>query len=167
MFTEENIKRAVRTLCDLFDEDERWMLDDAYFDLEGISADSIIRALDDRMEDVFEYKALSTAGDTIDYRGRYLFGHRAMRLLTVENFTVADDHYGMDYDVELWLLEDMTFAKVCCFRTMIAEQEYLDALTEYRIIQGYVEENSDLFFTIEELLEELDCIFCLAESYEK
>ena len=90
-----------------------------------------------------------------------------MRLLTVENFTVADEHYEMDYDVELWLLEDMTFAKVCCFRTMIAEQEYLNALTEYRIVEGYVEENSDLFFTIEELLEELDCICCLAESYEE
>ena len=150
MFTEENIKRAVQSLCDLFTEDERWMLDDEYFDLEGVSTE-----------------ALSTAGDTIDYRGRYLFEHRAMRLLTVENFTVADEHYEMDYDVELWLLEDMTFAKVCCFRTMIAEQEYLNALTEYRIVEGYVEENSDLFFTIEELLEELDCICCLAESYEE
>ena len=47
------------------------MLDDEYFDLEGVSTDNIIRALDDRNGDVFEYKALSTAGDTIDYRGRY------------------------------------------------------------------------------------------------
>ena len=44
MFTEENIKRAVQSLCDLFTEDERWMLDDEYFDLEGVSTDNIIRA---------------------------------------------------------------------------------------------------------------------------
>ena len=78
-----------------------------------------------------------------------------------------DYHYGMEYDAELWLLEDMSFAVVHCFRTMMEKHGHLGALTEYRIVRDNIENSEDLFFSIEELLEELDCICSLAESYKE
>lgn len=167
MFTEENIKMAFQNLCELFDENERWMVDEDFFALEGITNHCMMKALEDRMEEVFEYKALSDAGTYMDYRGRYLFDQRAVRILCYENYSVEDDHYGMEYDAELWLLEDMSFVMVHCFRTMIEKNEYLGALTEYRVVQNEIEYSDDLFFTIEDLLEELDCICSLAESYKR
>lgn len=125
------------------------------------------KALKDRMEDVFAYKALSDSEIYLDYRGAYLFDQQAVRILRYENYSVADDHYGMEYDAELWLLEDMSFVIVNCFRTMIENQENLGALTEYRIVKKEIESCEDLFFPIEDLLEELDCICSLAESYKR
>ena len=119
------------------------------------------------MEDVFEYKAVSAGRNHVDYRGRYLFDQRAIRILAVENFAMEDYHYGMEYEAELWLLEDMSFAVVHCFRTMMEKHGQLGALTEYRIVRENIESSEDLFFTIEELLEELDCICSLAESYKR
>lgn len=167
MFTEENIKRAFQALCGLYDEEDRWMLDDNFFAVEGISNYCMAKALEDRMDEVFEYKAVSETKTHVDYRGRYLFDQRAVRIITVENFSMADYHYGMEYDAELWLLEDMNFAVVHCFRTMMEKHGHLGALTEYRIIRDQIENSEDLFFTIEELLEELDCICSLAESYRR
>ncbi|MDO4515055.1 MAG: hypothetical protein Q4B72_13610 [Lachnospiraceae bacterium] len=167
VFTERNIKAAFQALCEMYEEEERWMMDDEIFALEGISNRCMANALKDRMEEVFEYKAVSEAGTHVDYRGRYLFDQRAVRIITVENFSMEDYHYGMEYDAELWLLEDMSFAVVHCFRTIMAKHEHLDALTEYRVINGMVECGEDLFFTIEELLEELDCICSRANSYRR
>lgn len=167
MFTEENIKRAVQSLCELFDENERWMLDDDYFALEGISNQCLAEALEDRMETVYEYTALSHAEDHLDYRGKYLFDQRAVRMIAFENYSTEDDHYGMEYDSELWLLEDMSFVQVNCFRTLIEQDDYLGALTEYRTVKKRIETSEDLFFAIEELLEELDCICTLAMSYQE
>lgn len=42
----------------------------------------------------------------------------------------------------------------------------MGAYTEYRTVQEEIESRVDLFFTIEELLEELDCICSLAISYK-
>lgn len=167
MFTEENIKNAVQSLCELFDESERWMLDDDYFVLEGISNKCLAEALEDRMEAVYEYTAVSHTEDHLDYRGKYLFDQRAVRMIAFENYATEDDHYGMEYDSELWLLEDMSFAQVSCFRTLIEQDDYLGALTEYRTVKKKIETSDDLFFTIEELLEELDCICTLAMSYQE
>ena len=170
MFTERNIKAAFKMLCEMYDEEDRWMMDasDDFFALEGISNYCMAKALEDRMEDVFEYKAVSAARTHIDYRGRYLFDQRAVRILVVENFAMEDYHYGMEYEAELWLLEDMSFAVVHCFRTMMEEKHgNLGALTEYRIVRDTIETSEDLFFSIEELLEELDCICSLAESYKR
>ena len=170
MFTEKNIKAAFKMLCEMYDEEDRWMIDasDDFFTLEGISNYCMAKALEDRMEDVFEYKAVSAARTHVDYRGRYLFNQRAARILVAEDFAMEDYHYGMEYEAELWLLEDMSFAVVHCFRTMMEEKQgYLGALTEYRIVRNTVESSEDLFFSIEELLEELDCICSLAESYKR
>lgn len=167
MFTERNIKAAFRALCEMYEEEERWMLDDEFFALEGISNRCMVKALEERMEEVFEYKAVSEAGTHVDYRGRYLFDQRAVRIITAENFSIENYHYGMEYDAELWLLEDMSFAVVHCFRTMMAKNDRLDALTEYRVVRGTIEHGEDIFFTIEELLEELDCICSLAASYKR
>ena len=62
----------------------------------------------------------------------------------------------------------MSFAVVHCFRTMMEEKHgQLGALTEYRSVRDNIESSEDLFFYIEELLEELDCICSLAESYKR
>ena len=169
MFTEKNIKAAFKMLCKMYDEEDRWMMDesDDFLALEGISNYCMAKALEKRMEDVFEYKAVSDARTHVDYRGRYLFDQRAVRILAVENFAMEDYHYGMEYDAELWLLEDMSFAVVHCFRTMMEKHGHLGALTEYRIVRDNIQSSEDLFFTIEELLEELDCICSLAESYKR
>ena len=167
MFTERNIKNAFQSLCELFDEEDRWMLEEDYFVEEGISNYCMAKALAERMEEVFEYKAVSEVSPHVDYRGRYLFDQRAVRIITAENFAMEDYHYGMEYDAELWLLEDMSFAVVHCFRTMMEKHGHLGALTEYRIVRDTIESSEDLFFTIEELLEELDCICSLAASYQR
>ena len=63
MFTERNIKAAFKMLCEMYDEEDRWMMDasDDFFALEGISNYCMAKALEERMEDVFEYKAVSAA----------------------------------------------------------------------------------------------------------
>ena len=166
MFTERNIKAAFRTLCEMYEEEDRWMMDDDFFVVEGISNRCMAKALEERMEEVFEYKVVSDGRACVDYRGKYLFDQRAVHILTVENFAVENFHYDMEYDAELWLLEDMSFAVVHCFRTMIEGNGQLGAYTEYRTVQEEIESRVDLFFTIEELLEELDCICSLAISYK-
>lgn len=167
MFTEKMIKEAFQAICELYNDEDCWMLDEDFFVVEGIPDKCMEKALKDRMEDVFAYKALSDSEIYLDYRGAYLFDQQAVRILRYENYSVADDHYGMEYDAELWLLEDMSFVIVNCFRTMIENQENLGALTEYRIVKKKIESCEDLFFPIEDLLEELDCICSLTESYKR
>ena len=167
MFTERNIKNAFQSLCELFNEEDRWMLDEDYFAEEGITNYCLSKALADRMEEVFEFRAVCDTEDYMDYCGRYLFEQRAVRIITYENFGMGNNHYAMEYDAELWLLEDMTFAEVHCFRTMVESNGYLGAATEYRVVRKKIEAGDDLFFTIEELLEELDCICSLAMSYQR
>ena len=95
MFTEKNIKAAFKMLCEMYDEEDRWMMDasDDFFALEGISNYCMAKALEERMEDVFEYKAVSVAKPHVDYRGRYLFDQRAVRILAVENFSMEEKGY--------------------------------------------------------------------------
>ena len=54
MFTERNIKAAFKMLCEMYDEEDRWMMDDDFFVVEGISNRCMAKALEERVEEVFE-----------------------------------------------------------------------------------------------------------------
>ena len=49
MFTEKNIKAAFKMLCEMYDEEDRWMMDesDDFFALEGISNYCMAKALEE------------------------------------------------------------------------------------------------------------------------
>lgn len=84
--------------------------------LEGINFFALRQALTDRMETVYEYRLTSEVGTQMEYHGQELFDESAV-LLCVDRVGCAADVAEYERRLELWLLSDMTFAVVSCFRT--------------------------------------------------
>ena len=99
--------------------------------------------------------AYSTDGDrsmTLKYRSRKLFDREAMLLwrepvVCVDETEVASSRY-----LELWLLEDMSFAVVAKFSVNAGEGEYV---TEYRVYKGSDWADSEISLDLEDLVAEL------------
>ncbi len=129
--------------------------------LEELDFDALLQALRFNAETVYAYTAESYDFDTgCNYYGQELFQRRATRIYS---FCVMEEMgvVLLSRVLELWMLDDFSFALVTCMETDYEEGEYT---TAYRVIRA-----TDL----DEIAQEMQLVFDgivaslakLAESY--
>lgn len=129
--------------------------------LEELDFDDLLQALRFNAETVYAYSAEGCDFDSgCNYYGQELFQRRATRIYS---FCVMEemDVVLLNRILELWLLDDFSFALVACMETDYEEGEYT---TAYRVIRA-----TDL----DEIAQEMQLVFDgivaslakLAESY--
>ena len=83
-----------------------------------------------------------------------LFDQRACLIISDVEQAVLDE-IQTTYETELWLMEDMNFAIVRCVSMLIGSDD-TGYVTEYRAFKKILKNAEDLFFSPEELIEELE-----------
>lgn len=165
MYNEREIHQAFDHLYQLFDEDTMEMLEENYSDEMEIPSELLAQAIRHNAMMVHEYRAVTTAGDCLDYCGNELFEQRATFILAYAETIAESETFRMAYRTELWLLEDMTFAVVRAVITDVSGDAY-QCMTEYRTFVRTIQDKEDIFFEPEDLICELDdiCTFFAAEN---
>ena len=152
MFTSKKIRKAFEKLFEMFDEDELEALIDNYLD-EIANATKL-----------YGYRAVSHIEDGLNFYGKPLTKKKGVLLLNYVNSSIENEHLQMVNCSELWLLEDMSFAHVRCFGTLIKGDERPDAATEYRQFVRRVARKDDIFFCPDDLLCQLDDSCMIAQA---
>ena len=119
--------------------------------LDGIDFNTLLQAVWNNAETVYAYRADGNHDFSMDYRGEELFDQRATLLYE----DTGEGYIGAVIAVrslELWLLEDMTFAIVANFRVEVGSSEYI---TEYRVYKGSDWTDSDIDLDLKDLADEL------------
>lgn len=154
MFKEKEITAAFEKLFGLFDKEELCGEDDVPF-YKRICLPDVAMMLRDRVATPYEYTVDTNMERGFKYCGAELFGQRACKIISDMDVGVSDliDSF---YSTELWLLEDMSFVIVRCVTLFIEGSTGEFYETEYRTVVKTVTERDDLFFTLEDLVDEFD-----------
>ena len=115
--------------------------------LDEMDFDALLQAIRFNAETVYAYSAEGCDFDSgCNYYGQELFPRRATRIYS---FCVMEemDVVLLNRVLELWLLDDFSFALVACMETDYEEGEYC---TAYRVIRA-----TDL----EEIAQEMELVF--------
>lgn len=115
--------------------------------LDEMDFDALLQAIRFNAETVYAYSAEGSDFDSgCNYFGQELFPRRATRIYS---FCVMEemDVVLLNRVLELWLLDDFSFALVACMETDYEEGEYC---TAYRVIRA-----TDL----EEIAQEMELVF--------
>lgn len=121
--------------------------------LHGIDYEALVQAIRHHATTVYVYAAQSKNPKSLNYRGTELFGQRATRLYTDFDQTMAEA-VTIARTVELWLLEDMTFAAVSCLSVDYGDDAFQ---TRYRENKGDPWD-SGMLLDLERLTEELESL---------
>ena len=157
MFTERKMEEAIEWLFDLFEPEDYEAYDEEEMGRTGgLYLPEVCIALRDRAESIYEYTVDSFREQGFDYRGKELFDKRGCMIMSqVDQAAIGEEE--IFYNTELWLMEDMTFVIVRCV-SMLTRSDFTGYTTEYRSFKKNVEELADLFFTPEELIDELEAM---------
>ena len=111
-------------------------------------------ALRGAAQTVYQYSVAGGYEKCFNYRGMELFDQRACLIISDVEQAVLDE-IKTTYETELWLMEDMNFAIVRCVSMLIGSDD-TGYVTEYRAFKKILKSAEDLFFSPEELIEELE-----------
>ena len=114
----------------------------------------VCTALRGAAQTVCQYSVVGGYEKCFNYRGMELFDQRACLIISDVEQAVLDE-IKTTYETELWLMEDMNFAIVRCVSMLIGSDD-TGYVTEYRAFKKILKSAEDLFFSPEELIEELE-----------
>ena len=157
MINEREMSKAIDWLFELFDPTDYEGYDEGEIGYAGgLCMPEVCIALRGAMQTVYQYSVDGGYEKSFDYRGLELFDQRACLIISDVEQAVLDSIKIM-YETELWLMEDMSFSIVRCV-TMFIGSDDTGCTSDYRVFKKKVESRDDLFFTPEELIEELESI---------
>ena len=145
------------TFDDLFQqavEEGCYTEDEAAELVESLDIYSLLQVVRHNATTVYSYITQGRQERSFNYRGEDLFRQKAT-LLYEETDQVTMEIVVATRTLELWLLEDMSFALVHNVSMVIKSGDFYYA-TEYRSIVKLLKDRDDLFFTPESLTEELE-----------
>lgn len=157
MFTKKEMTQALRWLIGLFEPEDYEAYDEEELGIDGgLDLACVCLALRNKVETAYEFSMDVSRDEDIHYRGRDLFDQRAVKVYS--DWIFATNYpYCISYEQELWLLEDMTFAVVNRISMDDTNRGKVPQFqTGFRCLSHKVESADDLFFSPEELLEELE-----------
>ena len=165
MFTPKNIERAFKNLFELVSPDIQAALFENYHEeMDDISPRWLAKAFDAKATKLYGYRAMSRVEGGMTYYGKPLTKKKGVLLMSYQDDSIENNHVQMLQCSELWLLEDMSFAHVRCFGTLIKGDERPDAATEYRQFVRRVARKDDIFFCPDDLLCQLDDSCMIAQA---
>lgn len=132
MYEAQKIKDALElAFCQMTAQDED--PGDYQVILDELDMDEVARAIRHHAQHVFQYETNSNFPANIHYCGPELFDQRATLICQELVGGVATDVVS-SITLELWLMEDMTFALVSCHTTSV-ESDGFKYVTEYRTVK--------------------------------
>ena len=158
MFNEREMSKAIDWLFELFSpEDYEGYDEDEIGYAGGLCLPEVCTALRGAAQTVYQYSVTGGYEKCFDYRGMELFDQRACLIISDVEQAVLDE-IKTTYETELWLMEDMNFAIVRCVSMLIGSDD-TGYVTEYRAFKKILKSAEDLFFSPEELIEELESMY--------
>ena len=155
MFNEREMSKAIDWLFELFSpEDYEGYDEDEIGYAGGLCLPEVCTALRGAAQTVYQYSVTGGYEKCFDYRGMELLDQRACLIISDVEQAVLDE-IKTTYETELWLMEDMNFAIVRCVSMQIGSDD-TGYVTEYRAFKKILKSAEDLFFSPEELIEELE-----------
>lgn len=155
MFNEREMSKAIDWLFELFSpEDYEGYDEDEIGYAGGLCLPEVCTALRGAAQTVYQYSVAGGYEKCFNYRGMELFDQRACLIISDVEQAVLDE-IKTTYETELWLMEDMNFAIVRCVSMLIGSDD-TGYVTEYRAFKKILKNAEDLFFSPEELIEELE-----------
>ncbi len=161
MFNEKEMSKAIAWLFSLYQPEDYEGYDEEEIGYAGgLCLPEICIALRGAAQTVYQYSIKGSYEKCFDYRGEELFDQRACLLISDVDQAVMDI-CTTAYQTELWLMEDMTFSLVRCVSITFGSEE--DGYeTEYRVFKKKLERREDIFFSPEDLMQELESM-CVAQ----
>ena len=105
---------------------------------------------------VYQYSVAGGYEKCFDYRGIELFDQRACLIISDVEQAVLDE-IKTTYETELWLMGvRLNFAIVRCVSMLIGSDDTGYVTRSYRAFKKILKSAEDLFFSPEELIEELE-----------
>lgn len=153
MFKENEMCAAIERLFNLYGEDDLCDEDGTPY-YKRLCLPDVCMMLRAHVIVPYEYTVETNMERGFKYCGAELFNQRACKVLSDIDVLVSDT-IDSHYSTELWLLEDMTFVSVHCVTLLIRDSSGGFYESEYRTVVKPVTEYNDLFFTAEDLEEEL------------
>lgn len=149
------MSKAIDWLFELFSpEDYEGYDEDEIGYAGGLCLPEVCTALRGAAQTVYQYSVAGGYEKCFNYRGMELFDQRACLIISDVEQAVLDE-IKTTYETELWLMEDMNFAIVRCVSMLIGSDD-TGYVTEYRAFKKILKSAEDLFFSPEELIEELE-----------
>lgn len=168
MFTPAEIEGAFRKLFGLYDQEKVHLLRSAFKEeIESISMDDIAWKYSNSAVKPLEFREMLNAGEMGTWQGLPILDLRAAYVAeNLGNEYIGEGLYAIQ-SVELWLLEDMTFAAVLCTEVCDgADDEYRKGV-ESRAFLTFVEERNDIPIGVEELIYALEDTSLFARAEQK
>lgn len=162
MFNEKNINHALTHLMTWYAQEEPEIMescepeDDQSCNIcfDDLYLPDICMVLMNRVQTVYQYEIMGDEVVGFKYRGKDLFGQRACKVFE-ELFSSSSSASTVNHFMELWLLEDMSFAVVENINVNMPHTGNNHYSSDYRTVKCIVEDVSDLPFDPYEILEEL------------
>ncbi|MCR0271538.1 hypothetical protein MKA31_05495 [[Clostridium] innocuum] len=120
----------------------------------GLCLEEVVLALRNNAQIVHEYEVDGSIEFAFKYKGKELFGQRAIKLCSEMEVGASSNQTDVSYYTELWLLEDMSFAVTHCIE--MSHDDGIVYESRYRTFVQKVKGREDLFFAPEKLIDTLE-----------
>ena len=155
MLSMEKMIESLEWLINCFEEDDYEAYDEEECGVNSIYLPDVVTALRDKAQTVFDYSVECDFEMGFRYRGKDIFrGDYAIPVYKEIKSQTCDNHTTITYYDELWLMQSGEFAVIRCVN--MTHNDGVKYETEYRNLLGIVEGREDLFFTPEDLLDDLE-----------
>lgn len=170
MFTPKKIDGAFNKLFCMYDMKEFFEACDEYEEeMEYIDPDILSVKYQKEAKQVFEYLVSSGPEDEGTYHGGDLFERMAVCVARADSKPFETKRIRIVTGLELWLLEDMTFAQVDCVRVLTLKNKNVTSVTEHRRLINTIEREEDIMIDLGYLICSLDdaCLFTRLDLDQK
>ena len=165
MFTPSEIEGAFRRLFGLYNGEKVRQLKSAFKEeLEGISLELLAWKYTNSAFQPLGYCEMERVGEPAQWHGLPILGQQAAFVAEALDTSYTSENFNVNQSIELWLLEDMTFAAVRCTEIFRVEGETFLSGIECRNFLTFVEESTDILISEETLIYALEdtCTFAQA-----
>ena len=165
MFTPSEIEGAFRRLFGLYNGEKVRQLKSAFKEeLEGISLELLAWKYTNSAFQPLGYCEMERVGEPAQWHGLPILGQQAAFVAEALDTSYTSENFNVNQSIELWLLEDMTFAVVRCTEIFKVEGEKFLSGIECRNFLTFVEEGADILVSEETLIYALEdtCTFAQA-----
>lgn len=166
MFTPIEIESAFRTLFGMYNEEKVRLVKSAYKEeIEGISAELLAWKYSNRAFSPLSFCEVKNVNEPSQWSGLPILDQRAAFVTKAMANSYTSEKTNVKQCIELWLLEDMTFAAILCTVVLRVEDEKILSGIECRNFLTFVEESKDIPVSEETLIFALEdtCTFAQVE----
>ena len=158
MFAVKDVKRALRWIFSLYDDEDVSILleDDDEDVLSALMPEELSRKYKREARNISMFWASRGPKDKGSWSGSKLFKKKAAVLCAINMDSRTTSNHRVESRSELWLLSNMRFAEVHCVRSIALRKNRPVSITECRTLVKYVKKSSDLFVDAYTLFCQLD-----------